>query len=133
MQMKILPLFFISIMLCSCGSTKQQSNLSTDNAQVTSYTMFFSGGLFSASDRNDLPVEKRYKHFEEVLNGFLSKDLNTQHCQVVPGTISLSPLGPGGSAIVTCLESVLVEIDGTSRTSEGKPFYRYWVNGRQGI
>lgn len=133
MPYKLLTILLLSILLVACGPAKKRANLSTDNPGTTDYLMYFNGKLVSSSDKTELPVKVRFKLFRNILNGFLHKDENTKQCSVVIGTINLSPLGPGGSVRVRCIKSVPIEIDSTSFTAEGKPFFRYWVNGREGI
>lgn len=122
------------LLLFGCATPPDRlANLITADPKSNKLDIFFEKKIVLFEGSSDLPVNERYSRYEEKLNSFLSQDQNTATCKVISGTINFGEPGSGAVAIVKCSQSVPMQVDNTSFTMGGKPFYRYWVRGGNGI
>ena len=120
---------FAWLLLLGCATPDRLANLITADPESNKLDIFFDKKIILFKGSSNLPVNERYLKYEEKLNSFLSRDRNTASCSVVPGTINFGEPGSGGVAIVKVSQSVPAQVDTTSFTLDGKPFYRYWMLG----
>ena len=116
------------MLLTACAGTHRLANLTTAEPTANDrYHFFFAKKLVYFDGANDFPVDERYKRYEDRLNKLFGRDPSTAGCEVTPGSINFGEPGSGGAALVSCAKAVPVQVDSSSFTVDGKPFYRYWL------
>jgi hypothetical protein len=120
--MKLVSMFTVAILLAGCSRIVM---LETSNPENMEYRFIFGKMLLDYDAAEKGGADLWESNIEEQLNNVLKKDLVTNSCVVIPGSINFGEPGSQGAASVRCTNVIDFQKYGEVFDNNGFPLYIY--------